>query len=362
MFERRFIKGQKVKVRAGAKPGIEGYAAVFGDKYDSGWFIETIAPGAFDRALKEAQDVRCLFNHDPNNLLGRTKSKTLSLAVDATGLHYDCDLNPDTRIATEVHSMVAREDLDGCSFAFTVRKQTWSEETDAEGKTTNYRTIEDLDLFDVGPVTYPAYEGTSVGARSVQHRQALWPDGVPLEVRSHVTALRDAQDGDPNSADTPEPAAEACECNCRACFGGDCDECEMYMETCGDADRCAVPMQAARAKRDDAKKTKRVDGEDLPASAFLYVGDPDQTSTWALPWKFSTDDKTKRHLQNALARFSQTQKIPADKKAAVHKELVAKCKEYGIHVADDSGKNSADVLSIEQARARVETARAALSL
>ena len=186
-FERRFLQSGKVKVRSGGKPGISGYAAVFRDQYDSGWFIETIAPGAFSRALKEKQDVRCLFNHDANNLLGRTKSNTLTLAEDGTGLKFSCDLNADTPIATTVRAMVARGDLDGCSFAFMVRKQSWSEQANSEGVTIQYRTIEDVDLYDVGPVTYPAYESTSVSARS------LWPNGVPSEIRSHIPALRGAR-------------------------------------------------------------------------------------------------------------------------------------------------------------------------
>jgi len=79
-------------------------------------------------------------------------------------------------------------------------------------------------------------------------------------------------------------------------------------------------------------KTKRVAGEDLTASAFAYVGDPDDTSTWKLPIKFSTEAKTKRHIRNALARFNQTEGIPSEKRDAVHAKLVAAAKEHGIDV------------------------------
>lgn len=183
-IERRFVKGGQIRAKEGA-PGITGYASVFNEAYDMGWgLIETIKPGAFARALREKQDVRCLFNHDANNLLGRSKSGTLRMAEDATGLHFDCDLDPEMSLAADVQRMIQRGDLDGCSFAFQVRKQTWREEKDADGHTVAYRDIEDLDLFDVGPVTYPAYEGTSVSERS------LWPQGVPAEIRSHVPALR----------------------------------------------------------------------------------------------------------------------------------------------------------------------------
>jgi len=185
VIERRFVKGGQVRAKSGDTPGIEGYASVFNEQFDSGWFIETIKPTAFTRALAEKQDVRCLFNHDPNNVLGRSKSGTLRMSQDATGLHFECDTNPATRVASDVQAMVDRGDIDGCSFAFIVRKCTWREETDADGNTMDYREIEDVDLYDVGPVTYPAYEGTSVSARS-----ALWPNGIPDEVRGHVAALR----------------------------------------------------------------------------------------------------------------------------------------------------------------------------
>ena len=86
------------------------------------------------------------------------------------------------------------------------------------------------------------------------------------------------------------------------------------------------------------KKTKRVDGEDLPSSAFLIVGDPEDTSTWKLPVEFSTDEKTKSHLRNALARFDSMKGVSEEDKAAAWKKLVARCKQHGIEVSDDSDK------------------------
>lgn len=85
-------------------------------------------------------------------------------------------------------------------------------------------------------------------------------------------------------------------------------------------------------------KTKRVAGEDLSASAFAYVGDPDKTETWKLPIKFSTDEKTKRHILNALARFGQTQGIPESERAAVLARIRRAAQEHGI----DSGKAQKD--------------------
>lgn len=80
------------------------------------------------------------------------------------------------------------------------------------------------------------------------------------------------------------------------------------------------------------KKTKKVGGKDLPASAFAYVGDPDDTSTWKLPIHDAA------HCRNALARFNQTQGIPAGEKAKVKAKIVAAAKKFGIEVSEKSAK------------------------
>jgi HK97 family phage prohead protease len=231
-IERRVLKGTEIRAKQGDKPGIEGVGAVFNQQYDNGWFIETMKPGAFDRAISEAQDVRCLFNHDPNNVLARTKSGTLRLAIASDGLHFDCDTDS-TGIASDVRAMIARGDVDGCSISFIVRKDTWSDEFDAKGDyVQSTRTIEDVDLFDVGPVTFPAYTQTSVGARS------MWPDGIPAEVRSHVPGLRE---GAPKPALVKPARRDAkdgdCTCSCDPCQDGNCADCSCSSDC--DASNCA---------------------------------------------------------------------------------------------------------------------------
>jgi hypothetical protein len=93
-----------------------------------------------------------------------------------------------------------------------------------------------------------------------------------------------------------------------------------------------VRAHAPAEQRD--KKTKRVDGEDLTSDAFAWVGDANDTSTWKLPIKFSSDEKTKSHIRNALARFDQTKGIPDDKKAGVWKKIVAAAKKHDIKVSE----------------------------
>lgn len=148
---------------------VSGYAAVFNKDTvigGGGWgFRERIAPGAFDEAITR-DDVRALFNHDPNILLGRNVSGTLRLSVDKRGLKYEIDM-PDTQAANDVRTLIKRGDVSGSSFAFRVEEdgEEWDEEPMKKGQLP-VRTITRAELFDVSPVTYPAYPQTSVSARS----------------------------------------------------------------------------------------------------------------------------------------------------------------------------------------------------
>lgn len=135
-----------------------GYAAKFDTRsHDLGGFIETVRGGAFRRALSEGQDVRALINHHPGLILGRTASGTLRLAEDSTGLHYEVDA-PDTSYARDLAESMQRGDVTQSSFTFRVRQDDWQRE--GRGR---LRTLIDVDLLDVSPVTYPAYEDTESG-------------------------------------------------------------------------------------------------------------------------------------------------------------------------------------------------------
>lgn len=138
---------------------ISGWAAVFGSQADLGAFTETIRPGAFTRTLKEGCDCRLLNNHDPNQLLARTKSGTLRLQQDDIGLKFVASL-PDTRVATDAFALVQRGDLSGCSFGFELFPNGDSWPSD------NQRELLSVKLFDCSLATFPAYPDTSVSARS----------------------------------------------------------------------------------------------------------------------------------------------------------------------------------------------------
>lgn len=167
--ERRLLTGLKIEKRdAGEEyiPMITGYAAVFETETVIGgkdWgFREKIAKGAFTDALR-VSDVRALFNHEEEYVLGRTKSGTLRLMEDARGLKVEID-PPDTQDARDLIVKMQRGDIDQMSFAFTMDGgvQTWDETGDMP-----LRVIEKVgELLDVSIVTYPAYPETEAAARS----------------------------------------------------------------------------------------------------------------------------------------------------------------------------------------------------
>ena len=162
-------KELRLEEREGQLPKIHGYAAVFYDgtqatEYRYYDVIERILPGAFNFALPKS-DVRGLFNHDSNNVLGRNKSGTLALSIDGRGLAYVID-TPKTSLGESVAESIRRRDVTGSSFAFTVGKrgQTWTRGDDGL-YIREFVSVEEL--FDVGPVTYPAYTGTEAQLRSL---------------------------------------------------------------------------------------------------------------------------------------------------------------------------------------------------
>lgn len=169
--ERRYYDCGKLELRkAGEKaPCVRGYGAVFNSLSEPMFgFREQIAPGAFDGCLGD--DVRALFNHDPNHILGRSIAGTLRLSIDERGLAYECDL-PDTQAARDLAISIDRGDVSQSSFAFRVAPNgdTWDENEDG----IIIRTITKMArLYDVSPVTYPAYPDTVTALRS----QEAWRD------------------------------------------------------------------------------------------------------------------------------------------------------------------------------------------
>lgn len=162
--ERRFVQEAPAVLsrEEGQQPTISGHAAVFNQEANiGGMFREVVAPGAFRDAVGR-DDVRALFNHDPNQVLGRTKAGTLKLSEDSAGLRYEI-LPPDTQVGRDLVVSIDRGDVSQSSFGFRVVQEEWDDSDDMP-----LRTIMAAELFDVSPVTYPAYEGTDVGVRAEQ--------------------------------------------------------------------------------------------------------------------------------------------------------------------------------------------------
>lgn len=155
------------------KPKMYGHAAMFNSlSGDLGGFREQIAPGAFAKSLDSA-DIRALFNHDSNIVLGRNKSGTLRLSEDATGLAIEID-PPDTQAARDLMVSIKRKDIDQMSFGFRTITDKW-EKRDGEW----LRTLKEVELFDVSPVTYPAYLSTDIAVRSMQEAiKQTMPDNL----------------------------------------------------------------------------------------------------------------------------------------------------------------------------------------
>lgn len=156
---------------------VYGYAALYDNTTRiMDWYDEEIAQGAFDSA--QMDDVRALFNHDPNLLLARTKSGTLSLSVDERGLKYEFEA-PNTSAGNDLLEMLRRGDVSQSSFAFTIAAEEWIEEKGMKPK----RRITKVErLYDVSPVTYPAYPDTTAAKRSFEH----WKEEQPPEPQNDL--------------------------------------------------------------------------------------------------------------------------------------------------------------------------------
>lgn len=148
---------------------ISGYGAVFGStSQDLGGFREIIAPGAFNKTLRESPDILSLWNHDSKYVLGRTSAGTMRVGTDERGLWYQVDL-PDNTYGNDLHVSIKRGDVSQSSFGFAAIKDAWTlDEEDYP-----LRTLHEVQLFEISPVSQPAYLETSIDARSLDGTFAL---------------------------------------------------------------------------------------------------------------------------------------------------------------------------------------------
>jgi HK97 family phage prohead protease len=168
----------ELRVAPGRK--LEGYAAVFDQPTRIAGFYEVVRRSSFNAALASDQDVIGCVDHDHGKLLGRRRSGTLRLAVDAKGLFFSLDV-PQTHLGVDVLALVERGDISGASFAFRTRKEAWV------GK--DRRELLDVELIDVCVCqSYPAYAGTAVSARA-RHLAAVPEPIAALQRRRSLGIL-----------------------------------------------------------------------------------------------------------------------------------------------------------------------------
>lgn len=164
-MEQRYITMHDIKTRDDSDElSLEGYFAVFGDIYTV-WpgATESIAQGAFSESIQG--DVRALYNHNDDLILGRTSAGTLELREDSHGLWGKIKLNRNDTDAMNAYERIKRGDITGCSFGFNIEE----EETEYRDDGSIHWTIKKVNpLWEISPCVFPAYEATNVSARGKQ--------------------------------------------------------------------------------------------------------------------------------------------------------------------------------------------------
>lgn len=176
-MERRSFRADELRVaKKGDTRTLVGHAAVFNQwSEDLGWFREKVAPGAFAETIQK-DDIRGLWNHDANHVLGRNTAGTLRLAEDDIGLSIEIDL-PDTQIGRDLGVSVERGDVSQMSFAFRTLSDQWFTEDGIDS-----RILTKVMLYDVAPVTYAAYPQTDLGLRTLLEERA----GIDVDALARV--------------------------------------------------------------------------------------------------------------------------------------------------------------------------------
>lgn len=164
---------------------LTGHAAVFNKpSVDLGGFVEYIAPGAFARTIRETHPIFAIHHHNFAEILGSTRSHTLTLTEDSRGLYFELEL-PDTSLGRDVHALVRRGDLVHMSFSFQVNGsagESWEELPSGLYK----RTLHDVDLFEVSTVARPAYRDSAVSARSLGIGEQNGPSSRTQRMRARL--------------------------------------------------------------------------------------------------------------------------------------------------------------------------------
>lgn len=180
-MEQRAFEIANVEMRSASddqQPKLSGYFIEWEKLSDPiyGMFQEKFAQGAF-RNLDG--DIRALWQHDSSRVLGRTTNGTLTITEDKRGAKFEIIPDPEISWHQDAMRSIQRGDVTEMSFMFRCTKDMW----DVSDPAMAIRTVLEADLYEVSPVTFPAYPQTSVGVRSAQEvfdsYKASLPDEVP---------------------------------------------------------------------------------------------------------------------------------------------------------------------------------------
>lgn len=187
--ERRTCPGEVRVMDVNGKSVIRGYGIVFNSlSEDLGGFRECVRPGAITKVLSDKPDIRGLYNHDPSMVLGRTAAGTMRIGTDEKGVYYEIDA-PTCR--ADVVECIKRGDVSGSSFSFVLSEHGdhWRDDANDTGVLRELLNI--ASIFDMGPVTFPAYSGTTASARSADTADAR--DGLAQWREARVRATQGAR-------------------------------------------------------------------------------------------------------------------------------------------------------------------------
>ncbi len=185
-LRRAFFKNNlSVRSEENGEKYIEGHFVVFNTETElwPGCF-EKIAPEALDNSLIN-NDIRCLFNHNHDFVLGRKSCKTLELKKDEKGLWARALINQEDSSAMNVYAKVQRGDITGCSFGFYPIDEDYEQK---DGKTV--WTVKEADVVEISVCTFPAYEQTEIAARKKQQEA-----NVEREIKVKKENLRKKLEG-----------------------------------------------------------------------------------------------------------------------------------------------------------------------
>lgn len=146
---------------------LEGYFAVFGSVYQvCPGGTESIRQGAFSDSI--SGDVRALYNHNQDIVLGRTSAGTLELKEDSRGLWGRIKINCDDTEAMNAYSRIQRGDITQCSFGFDVEEEATESRDDGS---IHWTILKVNPLYEISPCVFPAYQETNISARSRDYNQ-----------------------------------------------------------------------------------------------------------------------------------------------------------------------------------------------